>query len=294
MKLRLIFTLLLFPILGLCQFNPWFSQLLKYPEFINPGYNRSMDRAAFTMLRGENFGDVYNNEQITAFHLNVPITKWHTGLGENVIVEELEDNINLNLDINSYVDLKISNSSFLSFGLSGGIHSTHYKTYDGYHSENLSDSTNFENSNNFHSGFGINLFTTQLHLGTSLHYQPANKNISTGNGLYTLYLNGSYLISLDQFFALKPTFLVSTIKKNSEFNYGIYALYKDKASIGIVHRVNKMVSIQGELKIFKFLRIGYGYDIDLRGNDIFYGHHEFYTQVLLPKITNRNGKTYYD
>jgi type IX secretion system PorP/SprF family membrane protein len=289
MNLKVLSVLILLPVIGFCQYNPTNLQFLRNPEFINPGYHSFFDQASAKMLSsGFSTNGTYEGVGL-ATNLNLPITKWHIGLGMNTLFESIDIIDRMNFDFITYVDVKISKTFFLSFGISEGTQTIQYNINDNYLLKNYYDTIRYKSSNNFHAGTGINLFIPRFHLGISLHYQQANENSLKRKDLFTLYLNSSYRIKLNEDLELKPIILCA-IQKKANIDYGIFLLYKDKGEIGLIHRLNETISLFGEIKIFQFLRMGYGYNVYLKEKVRLYGSHEFSMQVLLPKMEIRNGE----
>jgi len=294
MNLKLLLVLILLPVFGLCQYNPSLSQIIKNPEFINPGYNASKDWTSGTILLSDHYTNGYGDGRNFAINLNTPINRWNTGLGLNFMVEALDNVDKINFDLNSYVDLRITKKTSLAFGICGGTQAIRYNIDDGYYIRNPNDSVQYINSNNLHVGFGINFFAPQLFFGASLHYLQANENTNGNNGLYTLYLNGSYSFELDEDLTLKPTALLSSFQAVTNFDYGIFAIYEDVVSLGVVHRMNRAISLHAGLKLFKVVRVGYSFDIYLKEKKNYYfGPHEFGMQIQMPLLARRNGKYNY-
>jgi type IX secretion system PorP/SprF family membrane protein len=265
------------------QYNPQFSQLIKTLEFVNPGYNASKtDPSAILIYRNQWVG--FDDAPKTyGANINIPVNKWHTGFGVNSLVETRGLITQANTSLNANVDVKITKASYLTFGLNVGIET---KNIDLDRAVYLGEPITAHelNTNNFYTGIGLNLFVSNLHLGAGFHYTQLTGNFYNTNEPYSLYINGSYLYYLSNNWTLKPAILFRNFAGYSDLDYGLFVLYKDLVWAGVANRWNQSVIFFADIKITKFIRLGYSYDLGIGENNIAnYGTHEVSLEFKLPR-----------
>lgn len=283
-KYLITLCLLLIFMTGKSQYLPQFSQLIKTLEFVNPGYNASKADPSATMLYRNQWTGFTGAPKMYGLNLNVPVNKWHTGFGTNILVESRGLTIQNNVALNANVDVKISESSYLTFGLNGGIETKRIDLGRADPYEELLLTADDLNSNNLYTAIGLNLFTKELHLGAAFHYTMLEGKNYAQNEYYTIYLNGSYLLNLSDDWILKPTLMYRHFAGYNDLDLGIFALYKDVVWAGFAYRINNAVIFFADVKVAKFLRMGYSYDLSV-GNMRNYspGSHELSLEIILPR-----------
>lgn len=285
MKEKLIIIVLaIVPFIAKGQFNPQLSQLIKTLEFVNPGYNASKDLPSVTLLYRNQWTGFEGAPQTMATNINVPINKWHTGFGVNSLIETHGLINHSNIDLTACVDVKVSNNSYLGFGLSGGAELRRIDMERAVYFNAPSYSAEQYNSENMHTALGLNYFTPKLHLGASMHYSQLDANRYTQNEQYSIYVNGSYLVPIEQNLVLKPAVLFKTWGGYSALDAGLFLLYKDLVWGGISYRLNDALIFFADVKISKMFRLGYSYDIGMHQvSDFNYGSHEIRLEFNIPK-----------
>jgi type IX secretion system PorP/SprF family membrane protein len=280
--LSLLFALL--PVLGFCQYDLQFSQLISTLEFINPGYNASKDLGSAVILHRNQWTGFEGAPKMYALNVNVPVNTWHTGFGMNAIVETMGLTTQTNADLTACVDVKVTNLTYLTFGLIGGIETKRIDWNRAVWYGNQSISDNDFNSNNIHIGIGLNYFTQKIHLGASMHFSNLEGNYYKKNESYSFYLNGSYLVDLNDDWTLKPSALYRNFGGYSSFDYGVFVLYKDLIWAGISNRLGQALIFFTDVKITDFLRVGYSYDVPVSSkNTVNYGSHEIRIELTAPR-----------
>ncbi|MCF8359352.1 MAG: PorP/SprF family type IX secretion system membrane protein [Prolixibacteraceae bacterium] len=284
MKKLLIILFAILPLFTLGQFNPQLSQLIKTLEFINPGYNASKDLASATLLYRNQWTGFEGAPQTMAANINVPVNKWHTGFGVNTLVETRGLITHSNIDLTACVDVKVTNTSYLAFGLSGGAELRRIDMDRAiYRGEQDYTATDY-NDENIHAGVGLNYFTPKLHLGASMHYSQLDGNRYAQNEFYSFYVNGSYLIPVHDNWVLKPSALFKTWGGYNDIEAGLFVLFKDIVWGGISYRLNDALVFFADVKITDMFRLGYSYDLGLRDvADFNYGSHEIRIEFTMPR-----------
>lgn len=281
-KLLTIVCFMLIVIIGRSQYIPQFSQLIKTLEFVNPGYNASKTDPTATLLYRNQWTGFPGAPKTYATNINIPVNKWHTGFGMNLVAETRGLITQTDAALSACVDVKASSTSYLTFGLNMGFES---KMIDMDRAVYLGETFSAEDYNqlNFYTGIGLNLFARDLHVGAALHYTPNNGSYYQGNETFSIYLNGSYLFNLSDDWSLKPSFIYRHYASNNDLDLGVFALYKDLIWFGVADRINSALIFYVDIKITQYMRFGYSYDMGISGiNGLNYGSHEVSLKFTLP------------
>lgn len=284
MKKFFSLLIMLLPIFGICQYTPQFSQLINTLEFVNPGYNGSKDLADAVILHRNQWTGFDGAPKTYALNVNVPVNKWHTGFGLNTVVEKSGMITQSNADLTACVDVKVIPLSYLTFGFWGGVEAKGIDMESAVLYGNLPYTAKEFNTNNIHVGIGLNYFNQKIHLGASMHYSQLKGNNYNDNEFFSFYLNGSYLITLNDNWTLKPSVLFRNFGGFSDLDYGIFVLYKDLVWGGISNRLGQALIFFADVKITNFLSIGYSYDYGINSTTaINYGSHEIRIGFTAPR-----------
>lgn len=284
MKKLISILIVLLPTFGFCQYIPQFSQLIKTLEFVNPGYNASKDLASAVILHRNQWTGFEGAPKTYALNLNVPVNKWHTGFGSNIVVETRGLITQTNADLTACVDVKVTSSSYIAFGLAMGVESKRIDISRAVWYGNLLYTADMYNCNNIHTGIGLNYFSPKMHFGGSMHFTQLKGSYYNSNEFYSLYLNGSYLYNLDADWALKPSAMFRYFGGYGDLDYGLFVLYKDIVWAGITNRLGQALIFFADVKVTDFMRVGYSYDVAISSkNTINYGSHEIRIELNLPR-----------
>jgi type IX secretion system PorP/SprF family membrane protein len=196
-----------------------------------------------------------------AANINVPVNQWHTAFGATIIAETRGLIKQSDILLNASVDVKLSDNTFLAFGLSGGFESINLNTSKAITEEHFSTEILDYNRNKALYAMGLNLFAHDLHVGASAFLSPFDPQYHLKGHNYSLFINASYLLTANSDLMFKPTALYKHYAGMNDFDIGVFALYKDIAWIGLTHRINKAAIILVDFKITDFMRIAYSIDI---------------------------------
>lgn len=283
----IILCLILFPLLGKSQYSPQFSQLIKTLEFINPGYNASKTDPSAILLYRNQWTGFNGAPKSYGVNLNYPVNKWHTGFGLNSLVETRGITTQTDIALNGNVDVKISNKSFLTFGLNGGLETRRFDLSHAVYADTDPITADDLNTNSFYTAIGINFFSGNLHLGGSLHYTQSQETQYYWSGGCSYYFNASYLVNLSKDWILKPSFLYRNFAGYNSLDYGVFILYEDLFWLGIANRWDQALIFFADIKINKYLRLGYSYDLGAGSSGIAkYGSHEISLEFSLPRAVS--------
>jgi hypothetical protein len=78
----------------------------------------------------------------------------------------------------------------------------------------------------------------------------------------------------------------------NDLDLGVFALYKDMVWAGFAYRVNNAVIFFADVKVAKFLRLGYSYDMSVgEMRNYSPGGHEISLEFILPRNTRQFERT---
>jgi type IX secretion system PorP/SprF family membrane protein len=283
LKRLIILCLIVAPFTGRSQYIPQFSQLINTLEFVNPGYNASKIDPSATLLYRNQWTGFIGAPKTYGLNLNIPVNEWHAGFGLNTIAETRGLINQTNLSLTACVDVKVSTSAFMTFGLSGGVETKRIDMERAIYIGDLPYVAEDYNSNHIHAGLGINLFAQNLHVGLSMFLSQLDGNMYNPNEYYSVYLNGSYLVPLNDDWSLKPSAIYRHFAGFNDFDLGVFGLYKDIIWFGAAHRFGKAIIFFADFKVADFMRLAYSYDLAVGlTNSIDHGSHEITIEFTIP------------
>jgi type IX secretion system PorP/SprF family membrane protein len=137
----------------------------------------------------------------------------------------------------------------------------------------------FFNTDKFYAGISApNLIRTKLRkVDVALAEYDVKQNMH-------MYLNAGYLITVNDNFILKPSFLVRGVM-GIPLNYDVNAnlFFRDLMSAGVSYRSNSALVGLLDFRLVPTLRLGYAYDYNLgRLNNFSKGTHEIILRYHIP------------
>ncbi|MCF8363501.1 MAG: PorP/SprF family type IX secretion system membrane protein [Prolixibacteraceae bacterium] len=304
-KKIIVFVICMLPFTVKAQLEINTGQVIKTIEFFNPAYNGMKDyTSAIVLYRGAFANNKslvspnYINDlgyETTAVNLYYPFIGMKTGLAINVIQEQLGHRENTLANLACDVSIKISNKTFLNFGLSGGVNFWQYNVSNAMYYGQLG---NIEEYNRVfpHVSVGLNYIKRGLQFGGALHYSEPKGleqivDIQDYNYM-TAYVHGSIQIKFSKNFHLKPAAILKYKIETDEFYFepGAHILFFDLFWLGATYRqsyFNSAYSIVADLRVNKFLRIGYAFENNINSIGFMAKPiHEIRLQFQLPRIIN--------
>ena len=265
--LHIVFMLLLSSVLSYAQQLPQFSQYLYNTIAINPAYAGSREKMVINLLgRNQWVGvDGAPVTQTLSAHTSIPNTKF--GVGLSIINDQLafEKTTFIFTDLSYTVNL--TDKYKLAFGVKVGA--SQYGLDDEllndpqYAGDPFLNNLNFEWSPNFGAGlyFRSDYFYLGLSIPRIIDYGNRTGVDYTAIDRASYYLNGGYLMRLNNNIQFKPTFLVKytngapiTVDINANF------LINDSLWVGGFYRFTEAVGFMANLKVNDNLSFGYAYD----------------------------------
>ena len=271
---------------------PLYSQYMFNTLEINPAYAGFKQSMQFTSVFRKQFNGIKDAPQTAMISGDMPIGDTKLGVGIKIVDDRIS--ILQNFGFQGAMSYRIEgDNSNLSFGLQLGT--MNYKTdFSRLNLTNPGDPNFAQNLNALTANFGTGVFfnTDKFYAGLSVpnlvntQFKSGNESLS-GNELKqspNIYLNGGYLINLNNDFILKPSFLLRGVK-GIPLNYDINAnvFFKDLMSVGMSYRSKSAIVGLLDFRLVPTLRLGYAYDYNLgRLNNFSKGTHEIILRYHIP------------
>lgn len=252
------------------QFSQYFSNLL----VLNPAYAGADDALSITFVNRNQWSGVNGSPNTTTFSGHTLFKNAHTGLGVNLIFDQINIHSNTSFTgIYSY-RIKTSTNSYLSMGLQAGIY--HLK------SDYLSLIPSLQNPNDPNIGSG-NLSRSAIQFGTGLFYKSPRLEVglsapiiysSAIDGLSEsqtalnttphYFLFARYNIDLSHHIQLQPGFLLKGKPGwPISLDINIAAIINKVLMFGLSYRSSETLSTIFQVKVLPQMKFGYAYDLPM-------------------------------
>ena len=271
---------------------PLYSQYMFNTLDINPAYAGFKQSMQFTSVFRKQFNGIKDAPQTAMISGDMPIGETRLGIGLKIV----DDRISIMQNFGAQVALSYrieGDNSNLSFGLQAGA--LNNKTdFSQLNITNAGDPVFAQNLNAMTANFGTGIYfnTDKFYAGFSspnlvrAHLRKTDVALSeymVKQDMH-LYLNAGYLITLNDNFVLKPSFLLRGVK-GIPLNYDINAnlFFREVISGGISYRSNSALVGLLDFKLVPTLRLGYAYDYNLgRLNNFAKATHEIILRFHIP------------
>ena len=271
---------------------PLYSQYMFNTLDINPAYAGFKQSMQFTSVFRKQFNGIKDAPQTAMISGDMPIGETRLGIGLKIV----DDRISIMQNFGAQVALSYrieGDNSNLSFGLQAGA--LNNKTdFSQLNITNAGDPVFAQNLNAMTANFGTGIYfnTDKFYAGFSspnlvrAHLRKTDVALSeymVKQDMH-LYLNAGYLITLNDNFVLKPSFLLRGVK-GIPLNYDINAnlFFREIMSGGISYRSNSALVGLLDFKLVPTLRLGYAYDYNLgRLNNFAKATHEIILRFHIP------------
>jgi type IX secretion system PorP/SprF family membrane protein len=299
-----IFGLLLIGITGIsmAQKEPQYTQYMYNIGSFNPAYVGTVESAEVAALYRAQWVDIPGAPTTMRFGVNIPFANEKTGLGLNVVHDELGPSTQTFINLAYSYQISISDVTKLSFGLAAGGSLLNLDYSEGTFVDPSDPTILGENLNDFYPtvGAGLFLYEDDWYLGLSV------PNFLT-NGLYNdevativednMQFNviGGYVFQLSEGTKFKPAFLVNYLE-GSPVNVNLSANFQfiDALTIGASYRFDNAVSGLAGIQVSNGMFLGYSYDYNTNGLGEFSGgSHEAILKFYIGRggFGSRNSKT---
>jgi type IX secretion system PorP/SprF family membrane protein len=290
------------------QLEPQYTQYMYNIGSFNPAYVGSVDQAEITGLYRAQWVDIPGAPRTLRFGVNLPFANEKTGLGFNVVSDQLGPTSQTFFDVSYSYQINVSENTYLSFGIDagGGILDIDFTkgNFEDPDEPLLNNSLVF---NKFYPtvGAGLFLYAENWYLGASV------PNFLTGitkdeeiaalfNDRIQVNFIGATVFELSDQLKFKPAFLASyfeglPLRLDLSANF----LISDVFTIGAGYRIDNAVSGLAGFQISSGMFLGYSYDYSTTSLAQYnQGSHEVILKFYLgkggnnrqPKSKNAKGK----
>lgn len=264
---------------GMAQKEPQYTQYMYNIGSFNPAYVGTVESPELAGLYRAQWVDIPGAPTTMRFGVNVPFANEKTGLGLNVVHDELGPSRQTFINLAYSYQINVSDITKLSFGLSAGGSLLSLDYSEGTFVDPSDPTIIGENLSDFYPtvGAGLFLYEEDWYMGLSI------PNFLT-NGLYNdevativednMQFNviGGYVFQISDRTKFKPAFLVNYLQ-GSPVNVNLSANFQfiDALTIGASYRFDNAVSGLAGIQVSNGLFIGYSYDYNTNGLGEFSG-----------------------
>jgi type IX secretion system PorP/SprF family membrane protein len=259
---------------------------------INPAYAGFRQAMQFTSVFRKQFNGIKGSPQTSMLSGDMPIGETRLGVGLKIVDDRLSVTQNLGAQLAMSYRIEGDNSK-LAFGLQLGA--LNYKTdFSQLNITNAGDPVFAQNLNALAANFGTGIFynTDKFYAGLSspnlvrAHLRKTDVALSeyTVKQNLHIYFNSGYLITINDNFVLKPSFLLRGVQ-GLPFNYDLNAnlFFREIISGGLSYRSKSALVGLLDFRLVPTLRLGYAYDYNLtRLNNFSRATHEIVLRFHIP------------
>jgi len=250
--------------------------------------------------------DIPGAPRTVRFGLNIPFANEKTGMGFNVVSDQLGPSTQTYVDVAYSYQVSVSDNTKLSFGLDVGGSFLNVDFSKGDFEIENEPLLNTETLNKFYPtiGAGTFLYSEDWYVGLSI------PNFLT-NGIYNdevatlvedkVQFNfiGGYVFELSEKLKFKPAFMLNYLQGSPvNMNLSTNFLINDVVTLGASYRVDNALSGLAGFQISSGMFVGYSYDYSTTSlAEYNQGSHEIILKFYLgkgnsrqPKIKNAKGK----
>lgn len=290
--LAIIVFLNLIPFWLQAQQLPLYSQYMFNTLEINPAYAGFKQAMQFTSIYRKQFNGIKGAPQTAMISGDMPIGDTRLGIGLKLVDDRFSIIHSLGAQGSMSYRIEGDNSN-IAFGLQMGA--LNNKTdFSELNITSPGDPVFAQNLNTLTANFGTGIFfnTDKFYAGLSVpnlvrtHLRKTDVALSeyAVKQDVHMYLNAGYLITLNDNFILKPSFLLRGVK-GIPLNYDINAnvFYREVMSAGVSYRQGSALVGLLDFRLIPTLRLGYAYDYNLgRLNNFAKATHEIILRYHIP------------
>jgi type IX secretion system PorP/SprF family membrane protein len=290
--LALFLLLATSPLKMMAQQLPLYSQYMFNTLEINTAYAGFRQAMQFTSVFRKQFNGIKGSPQTSMLSGDMPIGETRLGVGLKIVDDRLSVTQNLGAQLAMSYRIEGDNSK-LAFGLQLGA--LNYKTdFSQLNITNAGDPVFAQNLNALAANFGTGIFynTDKFYAGLSspnlvrAHLRKTDVALSeyTVKQNLHIYFNSGYLITINDNFVLKPSFLLRGVQ-GLPFNYDLNAnlFFREIISGGLSYRSKSALVGLLDFRLVPTLRLGYAYDYNLtRLNNFSRATHEIVLRFHIP------------
>ncbi len=274
------------------QKQPQYTQYMYNIGSFNPAYVGTVETADITGLYRAQWTGIPGAPRTMRFGTNIPFANKKTGLGLNVVNDQLGPTTQTFIDLSYSYQVQLSETAKLSFGVAAGGSLLDVDFSKGDFEIENEPLLNSSTVNNFYPtiGAGMFLYDENWYLGLSV------PNFLT-DGVYNdevagivedkIQFNfiGGYVFDLSAGLKFKPTVLVNYLQGAPvNFNFSTNFLISDVFTLGASYRINNDISGLAGFQVSSGLFLGYAYDYNTNSlGEFSQGSHEVILKFYLGK-----------
>ena len=279
------------------QKEPQYTQYMYNIGSFNPAYAGTVETAEIAGLYRAQWIDIPGAPRTFRFGVNIPMVNEKTGLGFNVVSDQLGPSTQTYVDVAYSYQVSISDNTKLSFGLDVGGSFLNVDFSKGDFEIENEPLLNTETLNKFYPtiGAGTFLYSDDWYVGLSI------PNFLT-NGIYgdevavlvedKVQFNfiGGYVFELSSGLKFKPAFMLNYLQGSPvNMNLSTNFLINDVVTLGASYRVDNALSGLAGFQVSSGMFVGYSYDYNTNGLGEFNnGSHEIILKFYLGKGSDRS------
>lgn len=286
----IVSLLVTFTVVG--QKEPQYTQYMYNIGSFNPAYVGTVEKAEIAGLYRAQWIDIEGAPRTMRFGINIPMANEKTGIGFNVINDQLGPSTQTFVDIAYSYQIQFSDDTRLSFGLDAGGSFLNVDFSKGDFENPNEPLLNESTINNFYPtiGAGVFLYNENWYTGLSvpnfLTSGIYNEEVSTivDDKLQFNFIGG-YVFDLSENLKLKPAFLLNYVSGLPvNINVSSNFLINDVFTVGASYRVDNAISGLAGFQVSSGTFIGYSYDYNTNGlGEYNSGSHEVILKFYLGK-----------
>jgi len=281
---------------GTGQQEPQYSQYLFNVQSFNPAYSGTWESIGVTMFARQQWAGYEGAPATYSFTMQAPMRNDHIAFGLNVANDKIGFEKRLSFNADYSYQVKLSETTSLSFGLKAGItnYTNSLSEYRLYEEGDPRFLGNIENRVIPNVGTGVFLYNENFYLGLSVPKLIENKiknnynNFASGE-FRSYYLATGYVFSLSEGLMLKPALLLKAaegvpLQADISANF----LLKEKLWLGALFRTGKTYGFVAQWIFDKKLRLGYAVDFSYSTLRNFgHGTHEVMVSYEISSVKDR-------
>jgi type IX secretion system PorP/SprF family membrane protein len=276
------------------QQDPLYSQYFNNPMLINPAFAGSMDRLFLGVAYRSQWSGVDGGPASFNFNGHIALADNKVGAGLVVVQDKIGNIKNNFYGGSASYRIKFTNSTFF-FGMQVGA-VQYSSNQDGLNIQNPDSRFATFTDTKFNTGVGVLLKGDRYSIGLSVPQLLANSTtVGQGSQLSEIkvysqnyYLFGSYVFNISERIEFKPSTLLrftsgATPAVDLNANFTFNKLYT--AGLVVRNLNTTGLLLQG---IMKNARLGYVFELPLKGSALNFNTHEISLALSLDVLSNHN------
>ncbi|MEX0362364.1 MAG: type IX secretion system membrane protein PorP/SprF [Allomuricauda sp.] len=284
--------------MGYAQKEPQYTQYMYNIGSFNPGYVGSVETPEISGLYRAQWVDIPGAPTTMRFGANVPLANERSGLGLNVVLDELGPSKQTYANVSYSYEISLTDITKLSFGMVAGGSFLSLDYSEGSFVDPSDPTILGENYSNFYPtvGAGLFMYEEDWYLGLSvpnfLTEGLYNEEIATVvEGSWQYHFIGGYVFQISDRTKFKPAFLLNYLQGSPvTVNLSANFQFIDALTVGASYRFDNAISGLAGFQVSNSLFIGYSYDYNTNGlGDFTGGSHEAILKFYIGREGSNRG-----